>query len=227
MKKLLIATTSTLALSMAAMSAHAQTTALDANAKAEAETNCTVASPCENDGEKLVGGTAGAGVGAVAGAAIGGPVGAVIGGFAGAIIGAEAAVPDTVVEYVVANPVEPVVLDAEVREGVIIPETVQIQQVPDNPEYGYVYVDGRPVIVKYDARKVVYSPGYVVPDTVVTYVQKNPIDAVNVDVTLGATLPTDIEIIPVPDTPAYGYVYTDGGPVLVQSKTRTVVWVAG
>ena len=187
------------------------------------------AQSADNETRTVIGGTAGAGVGAVAGAAIGGPIGAVIGGFAGAVIGADAAVPEPAVQYVVANPIEPVAIEGQVTAGAVIPEPVVIQPIPDYPDYGYVYVDGRPVIVQAQSREVVYSPGYVVPDGTVAYIEQNPVAPVVLDapIQVGTPLPPQVEIVPVPSAPSYGYVYTETGPVLVQANTRTVVWVKG
>lgn len=169
----------------------------------------------------------GAATGAVAGALVGGPVGAVIGGFAGAAIGGAAAVPEPAVKYVVAHPASQVTLEGPVEEGTVIPSSASLQPIPDYPDYSYVYVDGRPVIVKAQSRQVVYSPGYVVPDQTVTYVEQNPVDAVTIDGDLapGTVIPQDVQIVQVPDDPAYGYVYTSNGPVLVNQSSRTVVWV--
>lgn len=179
------------------------------------------------DGDRLLGATAAGTTGAVAGAVIGGPVGAIIGGFAGAVIGAEAAVPSGAVDYVVANPVEPVYFEGEVSSGVPLPETVTLYEIPDYPEYGYVYLDERPVVVELASRQVVYSPGVILPDTAVTYVEQNPLDPVVVDteIVTGAVLPQEIEVIELPDYPTYGYIYTESGPVLVERGTRTVIWV--
>jgi uncharacterized membrane protein len=102
---------------------------------------------------------AGAVTGAAAGAVIGGPVGAVVGGVAGAAIGAAASVPEPAKQYVIANPVEPVVIEERVVVGTAIPETVVIHQIPDSPEFGYVYVDKGPVVVRMDSREVVYIDG--------------------------------------------------------------------
>jgi uncharacterized membrane protein len=102
---------------------------------------------------------AGAVTGAAAGAVVGGPVGAVVGGVAGAAIGAAASVPEPAREYVLANPVEPVVIEERVVVGTAIPETVIIHQIPESPEFGYVYVDDGPVVVRMDSREVVYIHG--------------------------------------------------------------------
>jgi uncharacterized protein YraI len=106
------------------------------------------------------GAVAGAATGAVAGALIGGPVGAAIGGVAGAAVGgtAEGVVappPDTVTTYVRSNPVDPVYLDGEVVVGAALPESVTLAEVPDY-EYRYVYLNGQPVLVEPQTRRIVY-----------------------------------------------------------------------
>jgi hypothetical protein len=204
MRKFLLATAAIAALSAGA--AHAQT---------------------NDDSQRGFGATAGGTTGAVAGAVVGGPIGAIVGGFAGAVIGAETAVPDEVVGYVINNPVPTVTYDGEIEAGVVIPAEVEVVQVPDSPEYGYIYVNGRPVLVEYESREVVYSPGYVVPERTVTYITENPADPVVIDggVTTGAILPSDVEIVEVPEDPYYGYVYTETGPIVVERGSREVIWV--
>jgi hypothetical protein len=203
MRKFLLATAAIAALSAGA--AHAQT----------------------NDEARGFGATAGGTTGAVAGAVVGGPIGAIVGGFAGAVIGAETAVPDEVVGYVVDNPVPTVTYEGEIEAGVVIPAEVEVVQVPDSPEYGYIYVNGRPVLVEYESREVVYSPGYVVPERTVTYITENPADPVTIDaeISTGAILPADVQIIEVPEDPYYGYVYTEQGPIVVERGSREVIWV--
>ena len=98
--------------------------------------------------------------GALAGALIAGPIGAAIGGVAGAAIGgtAEGTVappPETVTTYVRTNQLEPVYLDGEVVVGASLPDTVELREVPDY-EYRYVYVNGQPVLVEADTRRIVY-----------------------------------------------------------------------
>lgn len=177
------------------------------------------------DAGVAVGGTAGA----VTGAVVGGPVGAVIGGVAGAMLGSAAAVPDPAVKYVVANPTEQVVIQGGVSEGALVPDKVALTPIPDYPQYAYIYTDGRPVIVEREKRKVVYSPGYVVPQRTMTYVHENPRKPVVIKerVAVGTVIPSTVELAPVPDDPSYAYVYTDRGPVLVNRGSRTVVWVQG
>lgn len=105
------------------------------------------------------GGVAGAATGAIAGAIIGGPVGAAVGGIAGAAGGGAAGDiidPDPEVRaYIEQNPVDPVYLEGEVVVGASLPETVEVQEIPDY-EYRYVYVNGQPVLVEPDSRRIVY-----------------------------------------------------------------------
>ncbi|RUM96258.1 DUF1236 domain-containing protein [Pseudaminobacter arsenicus] len=116
-----------------------------------------VEAPKGNGGAEgaLVGGA----TGAVAGAIIGGPVGAAVGGVAGVAAGGTAgaaAEPSPEVRtYVTSHRVDPVYLDGEVVVGSGLPETVQLQEIPDY-EYRYVYVNGQPVLVDPGTRKVVY-----------------------------------------------------------------------
>jgi uncharacterized protein YraI len=104
------------------------------------------------------GAVAGATTGAIAGALIGGPVGAVVGGVAGAALGDTVEridPPETVRTYVSANPVDPVYLEGEVVIGAGIPENVVIREIPDY-EYRYVYINGQPVLVEPESRRIVY-----------------------------------------------------------------------
>lgn len=106
------------------------------------------------------GAVTGGATGAIAGAIIGGPIGAVVGGVAGAAIGGTAegvASPpnEKVVTYVRTNKMEPVYLDGEVVVGASLPETVVLNEVPDY-EYRYVYVNGQPVLVEPQTRRIVY-----------------------------------------------------------------------
>lgn len=93
--------------------------------------------------------------GAITGGLIAGPAGIVAGAIAGSLAG-EAAVPDEkVVTYVRSNATEPVYVQGEVVTGVMIPEEVQLTEVPDT-NYRYVYLNGLPVLVEADDRTVVY-----------------------------------------------------------------------
>ena len=88
--------------------------------------NSPTAEQATQDGDQITNSTnenmdtgvaAGGATGAIAGAVVGGPVGAVVGGFAGAMLGAAASVPEPAVDYVVANPVEPVMIEGDLGEG--------------------------------------------------------------------------------------------------------------
>lgn len=103
------------------------------------------------------GATGGAASGAIAGAAVGGPVGAAVGAVAGAVIGdvsEDALTPETRT-YVLEHKTESVVIDGDVAVGTALPETVQIQTIPDG-QYGYVYVQDRPVLVDPQSRQIVH-----------------------------------------------------------------------
>jgi len=106
------------------------------------------------------GGAAGLATGAVAGALIAGPLGAAVGGIAGGAVGGSAGSlidpprPE-VREYVESNRVDPVYLDGEVVVGAGLPDSVPIYDIPEY-EYRYVYVNGQPVLVEPDTRRIVY-----------------------------------------------------------------------
>ena len=63
--------------------------------------------------------------------------------------------PENVRTYVTSNQIEPVYLDGEVVVGAGLPETVELREIPDY-EYRYVYVNGQPVLVEPDTRRIVY-----------------------------------------------------------------------
>lgn len=65
-------------------------------------------------------------------------------------------VPETTITYVERHPLEPVILEGPVEAGMVIPETVQIAEVPESPSYGYIYVDQRPVLVDRSSREVIW-----------------------------------------------------------------------
>lgn len=178
-----------------------------------------------DDEQRGFGAAAGGTTGAIAGAVVGGPVGAVVGGFAGAVLGAETAVPEGATTYVVQNPVEPVIVEGDIAAGYVVPETVEVVQIPDYPEYGYIYANDRPVIVSLESREVVYSPGYVLGGDTITYVESNPVDPIVLEGSIeeGYVVPDTVELYEVPES-RYSYIYVDGQPVLVESGSRTVVW---
>lgn len=221
MKSLLLATTAIIGLGMGA--APAQQIIIEDNGS-PADVYPDAPPPPEPDA--AVGAGVGGVAGAAGGAAVGGPIGAVIGGFAGAVIGSASTVPRPAVGYVIAHPAPTVVFRDDVRAGMVIPETVGVQQIPDYPRYGYVYADGRPVIVRMASRRIVYSPGYAVPRHVETYVETNPVPpaAIEGDIEPGAEVPSGVDLAPIPQSPTYAYVYTRSGPVIVNRVNRTVIW---
>ncbi len=121
----------------------------------------------ENTETQEAAGTAGvatgAASGAIAGALIGGPIGAAVGGVVGAaaggatgtVVGAAIDPPEEVRTYVRANEIDPVYLEGEVVVGAGLPETVELREIPDY-EYRYVYVNGQPVLVEPESRRIVY-----------------------------------------------------------------------
>ncbi|WP_370161530.1 DUF1236 domain-containing protein [Limimaricola soesokkakensis] len=106
-----------------------------------------------NDGPAAIAGAATA-AGAAA-ALIGGPAAVIGAGIIGAAAG-DALNPDSqVVTYVRENPVEPVILQGEVVVGAGIPEEVELNPIPE-AEYSYLYVNGTPVLVEPEERRIVY-----------------------------------------------------------------------
>jgi hypothetical protein len=175
--------------------------------------------------------TAGATVGGVTGGTIGfllgGPIGAIFGGFAGAVIGGEAAVSPEVVRYAGENPVDPVYLDADLTVGTVVSGDITVYPVEGDEQFGYFYANNRVYIVDMETMTIVQSPGFVVPQNVVAYIEANPRSSVMFegDVAAGVTLQGDIEIAAIPESRGYGYVYLNDRPALVDLDTRTVVWI--
>ena len=208
MRKILLASVAVLALG-AALPAYAQDAVDTKGEKAGA----------------VVGGTAGAVTGGTIGFFLGGPIGAVIGGFTGAAIGGAAGVSAASVEYAANNPLDPIVLDADIDVGYVVPDDITIAEVPDDPKYGYVYANNRVYIVDRDSREIVHSPGFVISNDVVTYVEGNRVDDVQWDGELAAGVEFRGEYNDIPDNRFYGYVYVDGRPVLIERASGRVVWV--
>jgi hypothetical protein len=173
----------------------------------------------------VVGGTAGAVTGGTIGFFLGGPVGAVIGGFTGAAIGGAAGVSAASIDYAANNPLDPVYVDATIDVGYRVPDDIVIAEVPDDPKYGYIYANNRVYIVDLESREVVHSPGYLVPNDVVVYVEANPVDDVAFEGSLEPGVEFSGEIVAVPENDFYGYVYINGRPVLVERASSRIVWV--
>jgi hypothetical protein len=45
-------------------------------------------------------------------------------------------VPQSARDYVIAHPVDPVVIQDDVGEGYVVPEAVVVRPIPDNPDFG-------------------------------------------------------------------------------------------
>ncbi|MDR6755010.1 hypothetical protein J2Y48_000283 [Mycoplana sp. BE70] len=182
-----------------------------------------------------LGAATGGAAGALTGALVGGPVGAAIGGVAGATLGAAASVPPAARTYVIEHPVEPVVLEGPVTAETRLRQDVVLTPIPDHPDLAYIYVDGSPVIVRTHDRRVIYaqdvqttgSIAREVPPTTITYIERHPVGPVVLEgpVAAGTVIPDNVDLVAVPDSPAYGYIYVDERPVLIERNTRKVVWV--
>lgn len=180
-----------------------------------------------DDASAAVGATAGGATGGTIGFLLGGPVGAIVGGFAGAVLGSEAAVPDRSIRYAGENPVDVVYYDGDISVGSQLPGDVTIYPIGGDDQYGYVYINSRVYIVDLTTRDIVQSPGYVVPNDTVSYVEANPTASIRIDGDVGAgfELSGDVQLSEIPDNRNYRYVYINDRPALVDANSRTVIWV--
>lgn len=179
------------------------------------------------DAEAAAGATAGGAAGGTIGFLLGGPLGAIFGGFAGAVIGGEAAVSPDVILYAGENPVPPVYLDTEIDVGFQVGSEITVHPIEGNDQFGYFYANNRVYIVDMETMTVVQSPGFLIPEDAVAFVEANPTTSVEFEGELaaGVTLEGDIEVAAIPDFPDYGYIYIQDRPALVDLDSRTVVWV--
>lgn len=180
-----------------------------------------------DDAQAAVGATAGGATGGTIGFLLGGPIGAIVGGFAGAVIGGEAAVSEDSIRYAGENPVDVVYLDSDLSVGSQLDGEIEVYPIEGDEQYGYVYANSRVYIVDLGDRTVVQSPGYIVPNDAVTYVEANPTASISIDgdVTAGFQIDADVALSDVPDRRNYKYVYINDRPALVDAQTRTVIWV--
>jgi uncharacterized protein YraI len=63
--------------------------------------------------------------------------------------------PAEVRTYIGAHQLDPVYLDGEVVPGAILPDTVELREIPDY-SYRYVYVNGQPTLVDPGTRRIMY-----------------------------------------------------------------------
>ena len=91
----------------------------------------------------------------MAGALVAGPIGAVAGGLLAGSAGAYAQPDERVVTYVRTNTLDPIYLEGEVVRGAVVPESVELVEIPD-AELRYVYINGQPVLVEPEQRTIVY-----------------------------------------------------------------------
>ncbi|RYH05828.1 MAG: DUF1236 domain-containing protein [Alphaproteobacteria bacterium] len=178
-------------------------------------------------GDAVAGATVGGATGGTIGFLLGGPVGAIVGGWAGAVIGGEAAVSDASIRYAGENPVDVVYLDSDLTVGAKVGDDVTIHPIEGDDQYGYIYANNRVYIIDLESHAVVQSPGYLIPNEAVSYVEANPTASISIDGDLGPgfTLDADVALNDIPDNRTYQYVYINDRPALVDSSTRTVVWV--
>jgi len=180
-----------------------------------------------NDAKAVTGAAGGGATGAIVGGLIGGPIGAIVGGFSGAVIGSEAAVPDTVVVYAGAHPVERVTVAGDLAVGGTISDPIQVYPT-DDPKFGYFYANNRVYIVDTATKAIVASPGYLIPEQTVAFVEANPTASIAIsgaNVAAGYQVPADVQLVAIPDDQYYSYAFINDRPVLVDNSTRTVVWV--
>jgi hypothetical protein len=111
----------------------------------------------ETKKDQRAGATAGAVIGSLAAYAAGGPVGGIIaGGLLGGAAGSAAVEPTTeTVTYIESHPVDTVYLDGEVAVGAGVPEDVTLYEIPTQPEYRYVNINGQTVLVNPDNHAIV------------------------------------------------------------------------
>lgn len=110
----------------------------------------------DNSANNAAATAAGAGAAAAGAAALAaGPVGVLGAAALGALAGDAATPNDETITYVRENPVEPVVLGGEVVVGATVPAEVELTPVPE-AEYSYLYLNGTPVVVEPQERRIVH-----------------------------------------------------------------------
>jgi hypothetical protein len=122
----------------------------------------------DSKGTALVG-TAGAATGGTIGFLLGGPIGAVIGGFTGALVGtsvvaddvdaivvSDLAISEDSVAYARNHPKAEIAFAGDLSPGVKISGDFDLNRIPDDADYGYLYIDGRPVLIDRHSHVIVW-----------------------------------------------------------------------
>lgn len=172
-----------------------------------------------------LGAAAGATTGSTLGFLFGGPIGAIVGGFSGAVVGST--LSDASVSFVGTHPVQQVYVKDRIRVGYHVGADVKLYPIEGDATHAYFYANNRAWIVDTATGKVVASPGFLVENNAVAYVKAHPTTSVTFSGNLapGVRLKSGIKVTAVPDAAGYGYVYLNDRPALVDTGTRTVVWV--
>jgi len=172
-----------------------------------------------------LGAAAGATTGSTLGFIFGGPVGAIVGGFSGALVGST--VSDASITCAGTHPVEQIYLKDHIKVGYKVSADVKLYPIEGDDTHAYFYANNRAWIVDTTTGKIVASPGFLVEDRAVAYVKAHPTTSITFSGQLapGAKLKSGVKITAVPDADGYGYVYLNDRPALVDTGTRTVVWV--
>ena len=172
-----------------------------------------------------LGAAAGATTGSTLGFIFGGPVGAIVGGFSGALVGST--VSDASITFAGTHPVEQIYLKDHIKVGYKVSADVKLYPIEGDDTHAYFYANNRAWIVDTTTGKIVASPGFLVEDRAVAYVKAHPTTSITFSGQLapGAKLKSGVKITAVPDADGYGYIYLNDRPALVDTGTRTVVWV--
>jgi hypothetical protein len=152
-------------------------------------------------------------------------VGAIVGGFSGALVGST--VSDASITFAGTHPVEQIYLKDHIKVGYKVSADVKLYPIEGDDTHAYFYANNRAWIVDTTTGKIVASPGFLVEDRAVAYVKAHPTTSITFSGQLapGAKLKSGVKITAVPDADGYGYVYLNDRPALVDTGTRTVVWV--
>jgi hypothetical protein len=180
-----------------------------------------------NDSKALAGATVGGATGGTIGFLLGGPIGAIVGGWAGAVIGGEAAVSEASIRYAGENPVDVIYLDGDLSVGSAFANDVKVYPIEGDDQYGYIYANNRVYIVDLESRAIVQSPGFLISQDAIAYVEANPTTSITLDgdIAAGFQLDADVALAEIPDQNGYRYVYLNDRPALVDFGSRTVVWI--